>query len=592
MCGIAGIYKFSRTPCSEQEITNFAKPISHRGPDSEGFKFYVDGRLALAHKRLSILDLSEKASQPMQSANGKLSIIFNGEIFNFIELRVELQEKGHSFYTETDTEVILSAYEEWGLECFNRFNGMWAMALFNHENNEVLLSRDRFGIKPLFYSHIGDVFAFASETNCFKNLEGYHRSFNHSVLNQALHNPYYANSINSSIFNGIEQLPAGCVMRIDTHGLSTTERYYSFEASCAEQSDQPYNEGEFRELFIDSVRLRLRSDVPIATAFSGGLDSTAVYSTIKHLANNPESISRLPSKWQTPFCMAMQEDDRVNDLPFAKAALSDLNSEGVFLETNHQKLMDNLVADHNFYDDIIGTPLTTISPIYEAMKSNGFTVSMDGHGADEYLYGYRNMVMDLFYKATQYKGKKYSKRVLSALIAMYHPEDQNKTLFKLGRYLSKQYNLSGYFKRLLRNTVQSNEPESQIVLDNLFHSPLPTLLKTFDKAAMKHGVEIRMPFMDYRLIEKCYNLPNHYKINQGQTKWILRNELKDILPKSTLERNYKIGVQAPIDSWLNGKHQEAVQSLINDGPHKQLIKEINSIDMTPWAKFNLQCIDL
>ena len=157
------------------------------------------------------------------------------------------------------------------------------------------------GLSRFSNSHIGDVFAFASETNCFKNLEGYHRSFNHSVLNQALHNPYYANSINSSIFNGIEQLPAGCVMRIDTHGLSTTERYYSFEASCAEQSDQPYNEGEFRELFIDSVRLRLRSDVPIATAFSGGLDSTAVYSTIKHLANNPESISRLPSKWQNSF---------------------------------------------------------------------------------------------------------------------------------------------------------------------------------------------------------------------------------------------------------------------------------------------------
>lgn len=592
MCGIAGIYKFSRNPCTEKEINDFSRPIDHRGPDSQGVQFFVDNRLALAHKRLSILDLSEHASQPMQSSSANFTIVFNGEIFNFLELREELEHKGYRFKTETDTEVILSSYEEWGISCFNRFNGMWAMAIFNHENNEVVLSRDRFGIKPLYYTHDGSFFAFASETNCFKHLSGFERSFNDTNLNLALQDPYYVNSIHSSIFNGIEQLAPGCVMRVNESGISTIESFYSFEASCAEQSDQPYEEGEFRELFLDAVRIRLRSDVPIATAFSGGLDSTAVFSTIKHLAAQPENMSRLPDQWQTPFCMAMQEDDRVNDLPFAKSALKELNSQAIFLETNHQKLMDNLVSDHLYYDDIIGTPLTAISPIYEAMKANGFTVSMDGHGADEYLYGYRNMVMDLFYQATQFKGKKYSKRVLTALIDMYHPEDRTKTLFKLGRYMSKQYNLTGYFKRLLRNTVQTNEPERQIVLDNLLSAPLPTLLKTFDKAAMKHGVEIRMPFMDYRLIEKCYNLPNDYKINQGQTKWILRNELKDILPKSTLDRNFKIGVQAPIDSWLNGEHNKSVKSIIKEGPHKHIINDIDTSSIKTWSLFNLQCIDL
>jgi len=592
MCGIAGIFKFDGQACSLAEIKQFAQPIDHRGPDDEGYELYADNRLALAHKRLSILDLSNSAAQPMLAANKKYSIVFNGEIFNFLELRKELQQKGHAFITETDTEVILAAYTEWGSSCFNRFNGMWAISLFNHESKEVLLCRDRFGIKPLFYSHFGSLIAFASETNCFKNISGHTRSFNMETLQETMKDPYYANALNTSIFEGIEQIPAGHMMLIDSTGLCTTKRYYSFEAACASQSDFTYTTGDFKDLFIDAVRLRLRSDVPIATAFSGGLDSTSVFSVIKHLANQPEQMSRLPKNWQTPFCMAMQEDERVNDLPYAQVALKELHSEATFLQTDHHNLMDNLIKDHAFYDDIIGTPITSVSPIYEAMKANGFSVSMDGHGADEYLYGYRNMVMDLFYQAPAVKGKRYSKRVLSALIEMYHPQSQGETLFKLGRVLSKQYNLPSYLKRLLRNTLQTNEPEKEIILKNMFKSPLPTLLKTFDKAAMKHGVEIRMPFMDYRLIEMCYNLPNRFKINEGKTKWILRNELKDIVPQSTLERTYKIGVQAPIDSWLNGKHKATVKEVIENGEHTLMLKDLDQNGITQWAKFNLQCIKL
>ena len=592
MCGIAGIYHFKGEKCEISDLKQFAAPLNHRGPDAEGFMLYNKGRLGFAHKRLSILDLSPNGAQPMASSSKRYSIVFNGEIFNFIEIRKDLNLKGYKFKSDTDTEVILASFEEWGNECFNKFNGMWAIAIFDHLTNNVILSRDRFGIKPLYYKHFGSFFAFASETNCFKHIKAHPRSFDFENIKRTIADPYFVNSIHSSIFEGIDQLRPGHIMQIDANGVCETLQFYDFHANCASQSDISYTPGDFKYLFEDAVRLRLRSDVPIGTAFSGGLDSTAVFSIIKHLASTSKDLSRLPKKWQTAFCMVMNEDSNINDLPFAQKALKELNSEAIYIETDQHNLFDQIIQDHNYYDDIIGTPLTSITPIYQSMKTNGYTVSMDGHGADEYLYGYRGMVSDLFYKSLNYKGKGYVKRIRDGLVPMYLNNEQAEINDKLNRIIKNHYGLSSYFKRLVRNTFVPESPEKSIVYSNIFSSPLPSLLKTFDKAAMLNSVEIRMPFMDYRLIEMCYNLHNNFKIRDGKTKWILRNELKDILPQSTLDRTYKIGVQAPVDHWLNGQHKNKFNEIINNGPNNDLIHEIGKHNISKWSLINLQLIKL
>jgi asparagine synthase (glutamine-hydrolysing) len=284
-------------------------------------------------------------------------------------------------------------------------------------------------------------------------------------------------------------------------------------------------------------------------------------------------------------------------LPFAKKALKELNADASIIYTDSTNLFDNIFADTQFFDDITGSPLTAITGIYKAMKNKGISVSMDGHGADEYLFGYRSMVMDLFYKSQLYQGKKYSKRLAKVLLRMYHPDEQSDLKQTLKDQMKNAYTFPNYIKRLARNTFMPEFPEQNIALNHLFKSPLPSLLKNFDKASMKHGVEIRMPFMDYRLIEMCYNLENRYKLNHGQTKWIVRDELKNIMPPSTLARNYKIGVQAPVEKWLAGEHKHKFEALLHDGHHKDLIPKefLNAKDKNYqqyWHFLNLQMIDL
>jgi asparagine synthase (glutamine-hydrolysing) len=593
MCGIAGIIDFKLGPVTEKNLVSFSSAIKHRGPDADGYQLFANGQVGFAHKRLSILDLSNEANQPMQSKNGRYTLVFNGEVFNFLEIKKDLESLGRKFTTVSDTEVVLEAYDQWGNEAFHKFNGMWALAIFDKKNQEVILCRDRFGIKPLFYVKNSQQFAFASETNCFRNLREYNRSINFSVLKHSVNNPYYASANNVSVFNNIVSLPAGHCMIIRLNGESETEQWYKLQKRCAE-NPQSYEPGKFRELFLDAVKIRLRSDVGIGTAFSGGMDSSAVFSSIKHLANNSqESLKRLPKNWQTAFTVAVAEDSELDDWPYAKKALAELNANYVKLEKQaSQNLLEELKISCEKADCILGTPLNVISQIYGSMKEHGLSVSMDGHGADEYLYGYRGMVNDLFYNSLQRKGKKQSKRIAKALAPLYPKSQVFSKQKQLLNEIHKSYGGINYFKRLYRNTFNPVNITQDIVNKNLLYSPLPALLHSFDKASMLHSIEIRMPFMDYRLIEYCHGLQNKYFVNEGFTKWILRNELEDILPKAVLERKNKIGISAPVNHWLDSVNQKHLKEIVNDGPQSDTLKELGGDNPSNWFKFNLQALQV
>jgi len=593
MCGIAGFYGFKGFKFNLLDLKEFASPLNHRGPDGEGFEMYSEQRVGLAHKRLSILDISIAGKQPMQYANNRFSISFNGEIYNFLELRNILVSKQYQFNTNTDTEVILAAYDYWGINCFNKFNGMWAIAIYDDNDKTILLSRDRFGIKPLYYKHYGSFFAFASETNCFAKLKDHPRSFNHDVLMKSLINPNYAASINSSIFDGIEQVPPATIIKIDASGVCQKQQYYNFNKACAEKSDIEFHEGDFFNLFEDAVKLRLRSDVPIATAFSGGLDSTAVFSMVHHIAKN-QLAQRLPESWQKAFCMEFNGSEN-NDGPYARAALQEMGWNAEFIEVAEEDIFDKIRLETTYFDDIIGAPLSSITGIYASMKANGYSVSLDGHGADEYLFGYRNMVNDVFYNSLQLNGKKTTLQIGVALLNMYHPEQRKEVKKRLNTLIKAAYKTRNYFKRIIKNTLQTNDFDKELTYQNFLVDPLPGLLKNFDKASMYSGVEVRMPFMDYRLVEMCQNLPLEMKINKGHTKWIVKDELKSIMPRVTLERTYKIGIGAPINQWLANKSK--YDEILQEGPHKHLIpKEIlantNEDKSELWKYLNLQLIKL
>jgi len=597
MCGIAGIYHFDNKKIDQRNFSQFTATLNHRGPDSEGEVLLNDDRLALAHKRLSILDISQAGHQPMISASGKYIISYNGEVYNFLELRKDLNQKGYQFKTQTDTEVILAAYEHWGTECFNKFNGMWSMAIYHFEDGKLLLCRDRFGIKPLYYKHYGNFFAFASETNAFEKIKGKPRSIDRAIFERSIIDPYYSASFGASIFDGIVQIKPGHYMLIEENGITVQKQYYHFYKNCASNADLTYKFGDFYNLFEDAVKLRLRSDVPIATAFSGGIDSTAVFAMVNYLAKKSFS-DNVPKEWQKGFCLSFANSAN-DDTPFAKAAIEEMNWNADFINLTPHTIIDKIIHDTKFYDDLSTTPLTSISPIYNAIKNNGFSVSLDGHGADEYLFGYRNMVNDLYYNSLLYNGKKTSKQIAVALKNMYPPADQKALKKRLISEINEAYKGGNYFKRLWRNTIHTNECDTEIIKQNFFISPLPALLKNFDKASMQHGVEVRMPFMDYRLVEMCYNIPWTEKIKNGQSKWIIRNELKTIMPKVVLNRNHKIGISGPLEQWLNLENRKKLLPIIREGKNMDYMpaqwknQDLLKIDnATFWLYLNIQLIQI
>jgi asparagine synthase (glutamine-hydrolysing) len=302
MCGIAGIWNLNGNQLDPEVLKEFTDSIQSRGPDGAGYELFHNNTFGLGHRRLSILDLSELGHQPMHSADGRYVITYNGEVFNFQEIREELQGKGHQFRSNTDTEVIMAAWAEWGTEAFHKFNGMWAFAIWDKEERTLTLSRDRFGIKPLYYLWMPNkILAFASETYAFKFLRGFERSISTPNFKMAISGVPLAGS-GHSIYNGIDQLLPGHLAVIKENGEFKQKRWWHILEQvkpCKEKTFEEQKE-HFYELFRDACKRRLISDVPIGTALSGGLDSTSVYSTVYDIINK-EQLSRTHSNAQTAF---------------------------------------------------------------------------------------------------------------------------------------------------------------------------------------------------------------------------------------------------------------------------------------------------
>lgn len=609
MCGLAGIIRFTAKQVNAFEIKALTDAIAHRGPDGEGCWVHPQQQVGLGHRRLSILDLSEHGSQPMHYADGRLTLVFNGEIFNFAELRDELKQKGYLFHSDSDTEVLLAAYHVWGKDCLQRFNGFWAFALWDEQTQELWLARDRFGIKPLYYLHQpGEQLVFGSETIQFKHVQGYTREAEASHVSYTIQNSWGLEGLGKTIFKQIEQVRPGHHLSIRLNGKLKFQQWWSTADNLVNvptEYDQQVD--QFRYLFEDAIKLRLRSDVSIASALSGGLDSSSVYSTIHHLVSKQKDLYRLPADWQRAF-IAVFPGTEQDEREYAEQVLKHTGGKGVFVDMNNgvRNLTNDLLNSIMAYDTIYATPLFIMDSVYGAMRAQGITVSMDGHGVDEMLYGYSANVLQALEFAQTQGNEAYVKDLTDTYLSML-PADQRSSKSKMLQFNKKSFlqrqvsrvknklypvqQTAPWFENAHVNGINLPAIETQTIfkgsegmLYNTFHSTvLPAVLRNFDRGAMRNSIEIRMPFLDYRLVSYVFSLPMQSKVGGGYTKRILRDAMKGILPENIRTRKLKTGFNAPLQSW----YKQELKTLILDEVSSQSFVASNYFNGTAVRDFAL-----
>lgn len=602
MCGIAGVWNFNDKIIELNDLERFTDSLTHRGPDGSGYTLYNNKTLGLGHRRLSILDLSENGKQPLEYLNGRYSITFNGEIYNFIELKRILQKEGYTFQSESDTEVILAAYDFWGKDCLKKFNGMWAFAIWDNSKKRLFLSRDRFGVKPLHYIYKqNDFFAFASETIAFKYLSNFKREFDTQLLSRSILSFSSIEAFGYTIFKDVTQLLPGHYIEIEKgqkpvqiKWWSTLDNLVTFPTNYEDQV------AYFKEIFEDACRIRMRSDVPLASALSGGVDSSAVYCMLHHLMNdNSIQKERLPSNWQKAF-VATFPNTKVDERHFAEEVIKFTKGNAKYLVPDYSQLINDIEQGTILFDGISGGPIICLTDVYKGMRADNIVVSMDGHGVDEMMYGYRNSVFSALIKAIENQDPLANELRETYLGILFENEREEKTpfideLFKkqnkqnriyrnlkaLKNLLLKSKKVNGLpkinsFDWLYEKEIKSlpyltedffgekNRATKESIIYNHFHyDELPYNLRDFDRGSMQHGIEIRMPFMDYRLVSFIFSIPQTSKLGGGFTKRILRDSMKGIMPEAIRNRKLKIGLGSPMKEWFNGPLGEFIMDEVN-----------------------------
>jgi asparagine synthase (glutamine-hydrolysing) len=554
MCGIAGIIDptLSRER-GEVLLTAMLEPIRHRGPDHSGR--WIDMPVLLGHNRLSIIDLSAAAHQPMEF--GDLTIVYNGEVYNYLELRDELARKGYRFRTNSDTEVILAAYTEWGSACVTRFLGMWALAIWDKRRRELFCSRDRFGIKPFYYIDAGDRFYFGSEYRALRASPLFHDRLNDRQLGRGLFVPVVSHR-GETYFQCLKVLPERTNLLFKDGAVSLSE-YWDIDPSNSFHGSFDDKKGRFLDLFRDSVKLHMRSDVKVGGCLSGGLDSSSIASVIGKDFGG--------CRYKTVTVYYENKVHRMDERGWADQVIAAFpNIDPTYCSPTDDELrcaFDEMMWVHE-------VPIRSSSAVsyYFVMKlaaQNRIKVMLDGQGADEYLAGYFPSFNRLIggylrklriAKAFEALGDHASRRsdgrrdlVRSSLRSAVHGERQ--LYGAASSDLCSRLGFDGDLAFELR-TFHSSRLK-QYLYHLLFSMTLPAMLHYQDRMSMAFSIESRVPFLDHRLIEFAFSLQDEDLISEGQTKYILRASLDGFLPQAIAGRVDKQGFTGrEILAWLRG----------------------------------------
>jgi len=585
MCGIAGLWQTDGTAVDSRVIQAMTDTLAHRGPDGQGI--HVAGDLAFGHRRLAILDLSDAGHQPMAYAGGRYWITYNGEVYNFLELQQELEQHGHSFRSSSDTEVILAAYAHWGPDCLKRFNGMWGLAIWDAQEQSLFLARDRFGIKPLFYILERDRLAFASEWKALLCLPGFVRRVDWSTFVSALQDPYMQEGVPECLLHGIRRLLPGHYLLARRDDVRICRWWNTLNHLTETPSHLETQAEQFRALFEDACRVRMRSDVPIGTSLSGGLDSSSVVCMLANLAcRGRAGEARRAADWQRAFVATFPETP-VDEREYADLVVQQTGVTPIYLTPTAQDFTSRIddVVYHN--ESLEAGPLLQLWTLYQSQRCSGVVVTLDGHGGDELLGGYASHVEHALYDAGRLtRSPATYLEMLGAYRALFRTSkgsmQPGRSISQLARETSGWLELAGRWKKrsgLSRSPAQALasprswlRPEAQqlaratepphiwpgqgrlgFALYREFHQTmLPAILSNYDRMSMAHGVEVRMPFLDWRLVTFAFSLPPSSKVGRGYTKLVLREAMRGLLPERVRLRRDKLGFTPPLADWFNG----------------------------------------
>jgi asparagine synthase (glutamine-hydrolysing) len=569
MCGISIIISTKNKSGAEELIKSVNDKVAHRGPDDEGF--YYGSNFAFGHRRLSIIDLSQAGHQPMQRQN--FCITYNGEIYNYIELREELVALGHIFNSATDTEVILAAYQQWGVDAFAKFNGMWAFAILDAKKNEIVLSRDHFGIKPLYFTKTENYFLAGSEIKQFTAVDEFHPSLNKVVTANFLIQGLL-NYSDQTFFDNVRELRAGHYLRYNLveHKYEIRQWYSLANASVPIQDSYEDAVRKVRALFTDSLRIRMRSDVRVGSCLSGGIDSSSIVSIAHSQKLCNEDFATITSCYS---------DVRYDEQQFSDVVSKNtgFRSVKVFPDLNH--LLDEGHLDKMIYHQdqpFSGASHYSEFKVFQTAREQNMIVMQDGQGSDEFLCGYGEFFITRIRELLQ--AFQWGKAIALLKIRAANSNRsgwQETRLFIRTVYQTRFVNLA---KRILgkddfpwlveswnniaKTALVNFKGKSirQLSLEEIEYSSIPYQLHSEDRNSMLFSIESRLPFLDHRLVEYCIGLPSSYKIKNGYTKAVLRDAIAE-LPEPVKNRKDKMGFVAPDPIWVIQNKERVRQDLEN-----------------------------
>ncbi len=552
MCGILGTIPATDPVAFEQALTC----IAHRGPDGAGI-WRGNADVSLGHRRLSIIDVSDAASQPMHRY-GRYHMVYNGEIYNFLEIRRELESIGEVFTTESDTEVLLSAFARWGKDCLPRLNGMWALAIWDSQEKSLFLARDRMGEKPLYYLLDERRLIFASEQKAILPFVQHVRAADN--FHALCRNPYAYEGTSQTLIAGISRFPAAHYAWYKQGTLQSYRYWAPAETALQIPADYEGQVEALRELLLDSTRMRLRADVPVASALSGGVDSAAVASAIARIGKQ-QNVERLPENWQNAF-VASFPGSAIDETAPARSIAKHLgiNLREILISTDAAR--DDLEHISYLFEDVHEVNPLPHANLYKEMRRQGVFVSLDGHGGDELFGGYESSILHALPSALG------SSRDIGMLLGTYHAvhpaseQFRGMSIPRMAAYLLRsEVRDRRKFRQWdapMRHALKGQDSLNRHLMRLSFDTVLPTLLRNYDRYSMMNGVEIRIPLLDHRIVDFAFGLSWRSKLRNGYSKAVLRDAARPWLPPSIMNNRTKIGFAPPIVDWMRGSLREYI----------------------------------
>jgi len=593
MCGIAGLIS-NHQRFTQHDLDKMIEVLSHRGPDGAGTWSSADGSVRLAHRRLAVIDLSGAASQPMHFLD-RYTIVHNGAVYNYLELQQELEKKGYVFRTVSDTEVICAAFDSWGPDCLNKFDGMFAFAIWDEREKKLFAGRDRFGQKPFYYS-LDDherSFAFASEVKAFRGLNLL-SEINERQLLLFLSNGFTNDPTESvhTFYKSIFQLPPAHFLWVNLaaeHEIISIKCWWALDKEHKQEMKEAEAIERFSDLFSQSLKKTFRSDIPIGTCLSGGLDSSSIVAFASRLNEKRNS--------HKVFSAVFPGFEKDESHYSANVARQFGLEQFTITPTHFADELENFLYHQD--EPVASAGVYAQFKVFELAKSNGIKVMLDGQGADEILAGYTKYV-HWFLQEMFTSNRKLFKKEKSALrsngvpfkwgwknyVAAVFPAQaaiqlERRTLRKIR--VNKQFNTE-----FIRNNDQHDliykpfvAKLNDLLYFNACQGGLQELLRYADRNAMAHGCEVRLPFLNHELVEFVFSLPSILKIRDGYSKWILRKSVEDILPAEIAWRKDKVGFEPPQENWMREKK---LQEMISEA--KLLLVREKILDPSAMDKKN------